>query len=288
MLRTLDPSMLGLSQPIRELAPWAARYGFQAVSAPQEVLRNKNAAREAAAVMADCGLSWGLMPMPADFYHWELDDAAFEKALETLRRDACAARVLGVTHAYNHVWPCSPREFEENFSWVVKRIRAVNRILRENGIFYGLEFLGPQELRTLAEHEFIHSLSGALALADAAGDGVGIAFDVFHWYCSQNGALDDVVLMERQLHRLVALHLSDAVPGREYRQQQDMDRRLPGETGIIDAKTVLSRFRRHSCNPLYMAEPFEPWRTRLGNMTAEDAVRTVSQALTGVEEAPLP
>ena len=67
MLRTLDPSMLGLSQPIRELAPWAARYGFQAVSAPQEVLRDKNAAREAAAVMADCGLSWGLMPMPADF-----------------------------------------------------------------------------------------------------------------------------------------------------------------------------------------------------------------------------
>ncbi len=281
MLRTLDPSMLGLPHSVRELAPWAAKYGFEAVSATPAVLENKEAAREAAAVMADHGLSWGLLPMPADFYHWELDESAFQKALEVLRRRAYAARVLGVTHAYNHVWPCSPREFEENFSWTVERIRAVNGVLRENGIFYGLEFLGPQELRTLAEHGFIHSLSGALALADAAGEGVGIAFDVFHWYCSQEGAWDDVALMEQHIQRLVALHLNDAVPGRA--RQKDMERRLPGETGIIDAKTVLARFRRHPGNALYMAEPFEPWRTRLAGMTAEEAVRTAAQALARVE-----
>lgn len=281
MLRTLDPSMLGLSHPVQDLAPWAAKYGFQAVSATPAVLEDKAASREAASVMADQGLSWGLLPMPADFYHWDLDDGAFEKALEVLRRRAYAGRVLGVTHAYNHVWPCGPREFEENFSWTVERIRAVNGILRENGIFYGLEFLGPRELRTLAEHEFVHSLSGALALADAAGGEVGIAFDVFHWYCSQEGALDDVVLMEQHIQRLVALHLNDAVPGRA--QQKDMERQLPGETGIIDAKTVLARFRRHPGNALYMVEPFEPWRTRLAGMTAEEAVRTAAQALARVE-----
>lgn len=283
MLRTLDPSMLGLSHPISELAPVAAKYGFQAVSAPSQVLEDKTAAREAAAVMAAHGLSWGLMPLPADFYHWDLNDAAFEKALETLRRQADMARVLGITHAYNHVWPCSPREFDDNFQWTVKRIRAVNSVMRENGIFYGLEFLGPHELRMLAEHEFIHSLSGAMALADAAGDGVGIVFDVFHWYCSQNGAMDDVVLMEQKIQRLVAVHISDAVLGRPYDQQKDMERRLPGRTGVIDVKSVLSRLKRHPSSALYMTEPFEPWRTQLGAMTAEDAVRTVSEAMAWVE-----
>lgn len=285
MLRTLDPSMLGLNHPLRELAPLAAKYGFQAVSAPQDVLTDRAAAREAAAVMADNGLAWGLMPMPADFYHWELDDADFEKALELLRRQADAARALGVSHAYNHVWPCSSRGFDENFDWTVERVRAVNGILEENGISYGLEFLGPHELRSMAEHEFIHSLSGALALADAAGGGVGIAFDVFHWYSSSGGAMDDVLLMEQNIRRLVAVHISDGVPGRTFDMQKDMDRRMPGETGVIDARAVLARFRGRHSSALYMAEPFEPWRTRLGQMTAEEAVRTASQALSRVEQA---
>lgn len=279
MLRTLDLSMLGLTCSVREIAPIAAKYGFQAVSASVEVFQDKTAAKETAAVLSDNGLSWGLMPMPADFYHWELDDTTFEKALEHLRRLADTARVIGVSHAYNHVWPCSSRSFDENFSWTVKRIRAVNGILRENGIAYGLEFLGPHELRTMAEHEFIHSLSGALALADASGDGVGIAFDAFHWYSSSNGAMDDVILMEQNIQRLVAVHISDAVQGRSFDQQKDMDRRLLGETGVIDVKTLLSRFGKHHSNALYMVEPFEPWRTRLGAMTAEEAVRTVSHAL---------
>jgi len=284
MIRTLDASMLNLSYSIEELAPWAAKYGFQAISAPKDILLQKDAAKRAAEAMAEYGLSWGLMPMPADFYHWELDDSSFEKALEELRREAYAAQMLGVAHAYNHVWPASPKAFDENFQWTVERIRAVNGILRENGISYGLEFLGPHELRSLAEHEFIHSLSGALALADAAGGGVGIAFDVFHWYCSQNGAWDDVALMEQHIDRLVALHLSDAVLGVPFDRQKDMERRLPMETGAINGKEILSRFQKHPCDALYMAEPFEPWRTRLGGMTAEEAVRTVSQSLLQAEQ----
>lgn len=281
MLRTLDPSMLGLSHSIQELAPWAAKYGFQAVSAVPLIFQDKSAAWQAADALAAYGLSWGLMPMPADFYHWDLDDTAFEAGLETLRRQADTARALGITRAYNHVWPCSSREYDENFSWIVKRLRAVHGILQENGISYGLEFLGPHELRALAKHTFTHSLSGVMDLADAAGEGVGIVFDVFHWYCSQNSAMEDVMLMEKQLQRLVAVHLSDAVTGRAFDQQKDMERCLPGETGVIDAKTVLSHFR--SSNALYMAEPFQPWCTKLGKMTAEEAVRTVSQALARVE-----
>ncbi len=284
MIRTLDASMLGLSCSVEEAAPWAAKYGFQAVSASRAVLEDREMGKRTAAALMEHGLSWGLMPMPADFYHWDLSDAAFQQALETLRREADLARILGVTHAYNHVWSSSPRPFEENFEWTVKRIRAVNGILAENGVSYGLEFLGPHELRSMQKYEFIHSLSGALALADAAGGGVGIAFDVYHWYCSQNGAWDDVMLMEQQIDRLVAVHLSDAVEGRKVEEQKDMERRLPLETGIIDAKGVLSRFSRHKSDALYVVEPFDPWKSRFREMETEKAVRLASAALSRVEE----
>lgn len=284
MIRTLDASMLGLSCSVEEAAPWAAKYGFQAVSASREVLENREVGKRTAAALVENGLSWGLMPMPADFYHWGLTDSDFEKALEILRREADFARVLGISHAYNHVWSSGPRPFEENFEWTVKRIRAVNGILSENGVSYGLEFLGPYELRALQPHEFIHSLSGALALADAAGGGVGIAFDVYHWYCSQHGAWDDVMLMEQHMDRLVAVHLSDGVDGRAVEEQKDLERRLPLETGIIDSKGVLSRFLRHKSDALYVAEPFDPWKSRFREMEPEEAIRRVSAILDKVVE----
>ena len=67
MLKTLDPSMLGLGHPIAELAPAAAKYGFQAISAPAAVLEERAAGREASEVLLAYGLSWGVMPMPAAF-----------------------------------------------------------------------------------------------------------------------------------------------------------------------------------------------------------------------------
>ena len=283
MLKTLNQNMLGLDHPFKVIAPLAAKYGFRAIYATRQMLEDRALAREAAAIIADSGLSWGMMPLPANFCHWELDDGDFRRALEILRRWADAARVLGISRAADILWPCSTREFDDNFQWTLNRIRAVNDILRENGIAYGLEFLGSHELRRLAEHEFVHSLSGALALAKAAGSGVGIVFDVFQWYTSQDGAMDDVLLMEQEIERLVAVHVSDGMLGRSFDQQRDIERRLPGVTGVIDSKAVLARFRSHPCSALYMVEPFDIWRAKLGAMEAEEAVRAVSEALARVE-----
>ena len=255
MIRTLDASMLNLPHAIAELAPLCAQHGIQALSATRALLEDERAAQEASAILADNGLTWGLMPMPADFYHWELDDAAFDEALRTLARQAKAAEKLGVTHAYNHVWPTSPRAFDENFDWHVRRVRAVSSILADHGVRYGLEFLGPHELRTWQPHEFVHTLAGVLAIADAAGGQAGVAFDT---------------------DRLVALHLNDAVAGVPVPEQRDMQRRLPMETGVIDSRAILRRFLEQDCDALYMIEPFEPSRTRFAAMTAQQAVQAAA------------
>lgn len=283
MIRTLDASMLNLPYSIAELAPLAAKHGIQALSATPDILDDESAAKEAAAIMRDNGLRWGLMPMTADFYFWDLDDEKFDHALKALTRRAKIAEKLGVTHAYNHVWPTGPREFDENFDWHVKRVRAVSTILNDHGVRYGLEFLGPHELRTWQPHEFVHSLAGVLSIADAAGGVAGIAFDTFHWYCSANGCSDDLLYMAQHTDRLVAVHLNDAVPGVPFDQQKDMQRRLPMETGVIDSRDILARFMAKPNDALYMIEPFEPGRTNFHAMSAETAVRTAAEIFARVE-----
>lgn len=283
MFRTLDASMLNLPYSIPELAPLAAACGMQAISAPAEVVDDERAGREAAAIMRDLGLSWGLLPMTADYYHWDLDDAAFDRALEKLRRRADAAQRLGITHAYNHIWPTSPLEFDAAFEWNVKRVRAVTTILSDAGVHYGLEFLGTHELRTWQKHEFVHSIAGVLAVADAAGGKAGIAFDTFHWYTSNHAAQDDLLLMAQHTERLVAVHLNDAVAEAPYDRQQDMVRRLPLETGVIDARRALSCLKARENDALYMIEPFEPSRTRFHALSAEAAVREAAEIFARLE-----
>ena len=283
MIRTLDASMLNIACPVTDLIPLAAGTGFEAVSPPPVLFDDPAFAERADALRKEYGLSWGLLPMPADFYHWDLDDAAFGKGLEELRRRADIAEKLGIRFAYNHVWPSSFREFDENFDWHVKRVRAVGEILRERGVRYGLEFLGPHELRTWQKHEFVHSLAGVLSIADAAGGTAGVAFDTFHWYTSSDGSGRDLRLMEMQAGRLVCVHLNDAVAGVPFDRQKDMERRLPMETGVIDSRGILRRFREQGADALYMIEPFEPARTRFRGMSPADAVGEAGEVMRRVE-----
>ena len=284
MIRTLDTSMLNIPHSYRELAPLAKEHGMQAISIPASLFDDPQNAAEDTKWLHDLGLGWGLLPLPADFYHWDLTDEAFDGALEVLRRRAEIAGKIGVTHAYNHVWPTSPLPFDENFDWHVRRVKAVSTVLADSGVRYGLEFLGPHELRSWQKYEFVHSLSGVLSIADAAGGIAGIAFDTFHWYCSTGGCIDDMIYMANHTERLVAVHLNDAVEGVPYNEQRDMQRRLPMETGVIDAADILRRFKASPNDALYMIEPFEPGRTRFHAMTAEEAVSAAADVFAELEK----
>ncbi len=283
MIRTLDASMLNLPWSALDLIPEAASRGFQAVSLTPDLLEDPLRAKKAGEAARACGIGFGLLPMPADFYHWELDDAEFEKALEELKRRAAVAEKLGAKTAYNHVWPAGTREFDENFLWHAGRIRKVGEILRDYGVRYGLEFLGPHELRTLAPHAFVHSLDGVLSLADAAGGTAGIAFDVYHWYTSAGGEEKDLLTVEEKIDRLVCVHLNDAPAGISYDRQKDMQRRFPMETGVIDSRAILNRFRKKGTDALYMIEPFEPGRTIFRSLSPAEAAARAEEILLRVE-----
>ena len=51
MIRTLDASMLNIPYSAAELAPYAAKYGFEAISVPGNLMENPALAAEADSVV---------------------------------------------------------------------------------------------------------------------------------------------------------------------------------------------------------------------------------------------
>lgn len=282
MIKSFEFSMMGVNHDIKELVPYCPENGFDAIGVPAKIFEDEKTAAEYDAIVKSHGLKWGLLPMPADFYYWDLGEEEYKLALKELERRAKMAEKLGIKHAYNHVWSSGSREFDENFQWHVDRVKTVTHILKEHGVHYGLEFLGPHELRTFAPYEFVHSLSGVLAIIDAAGENTGIAFDSHHWFCSNNADPGDMLWMQTHIDRLVAFHMNDSVAGVPFNEQKDMVRRLPMESGVVNTKELYRRFDIPGNTALCMMEPFQPACGYFGTLNPEDTMKEAGIALSRV------
>ena len=279
MYHVLDAAMLGIRGSLPEIAALAHKYHFGGVGIPADWLRNVSAAKEAAAIARDFSLQWGLMPMPADFFSEELEDDAFDRALQTLKTLAECAQAAGVTRAYNHVWPSSSRRgFEENFAWHVARLRAIEGVLTPHGITYGLEFLGPRELRLKHPNPFVHTIAGVIAIADAAGGHSGFVFDTWHWYCASR-RLDDVYYAAQHVDRMICMHVNDGIAGRESEAQRDLERALPMTTGVIDSASICRQFERGGYQGPVCCEPIFPTIQRFETQPAQLCVEEVARSV---------
>lgn len=278
MYNTLDANLLKIAGAIPELAPLAAKHGLAGVNVPASILEDPKMAQDARTAAMDHGLTWGLLPTPVDFFSDKVDGRAFDEALVKLERWAAVGEKLGVRYSYNHVWPSNAaRPFAENFEWHVERLRRLQPIFEDHGIRYGLEFLGVHELRVRHPHPFVHTISGVLAIADAAGGGTGFLFDTYHWYCGSR-RLDDVYYAARNCRRMVNMHVNDAVAGRAPDEQRDSERAMPMETGVIDSAMIYRLFRDSGYEGPVMCEPMTPWTQRFAAMPAEAAVAEVAAA----------
>ena len=96
--------------------------------------------------------------------------------------------------------------------------------------------------------------------------------------------MGDVLWMTQHIDKLVAFHMNDAVLGRTYSEQKDMERNLPMETGIIDTKALFARFDKPENTALCMIEPFQPACAHFGTLTPEEAVREAAEVFSRVEK----
>lgn len=269
MYTNLNPRTMGLNHhDFNSLLLSAYKHGFKGIEVPAGAFDTPKMAAEAAKRMEDLNMRFGLIMAPCDMY--KVDDKEFEQSLKTFEKWAKLARIAGCTRAYNHVWPGSnERTYEENFQWHIKRLKAIYKILRDNGINYGLEFMGPKTIRNNFKYEFIHSLIGVLSLTSEVNSSIGFVFDTIHWYCS-GGNMDDLYYASMHPEKIINLHICDATTTRD--NQIDSIRAMPMETGIIDSVSILRLLDKSGYDGPVIIEPMKPTTDIYANMELDDAV----------------
>jgi sugar phosphate isomerase/epimerase len=276
MYPALSPGAIGVGVPFDEAARLAAAAGFKGISIdigaaaadPDGVRRVLEANRLLPA-------SWGL---PVEF---RADEEKFKQGLARLPELAKAGKQIGADRCSTWILPFSDAlTLEQNFELHRARLRACAEVLAEHNCRLGLEFVGPKTLRKGHAHEFLHTQDGMLKLCEAIGTGnVGLLFDAFHWYTS-GGTRDDIHRLSDAL--VVDVHINDAAEGRGPDEQIDNERRLPGESGVIDLATFLTGLNEIGYTGPVTPEPFS---AKLRSMTPEQAINTTAEALLGVWRA---
>jgi len=164
------------------------------------------------------------------------------------------AAALGMKRCMTWIMPCSNvLPFDANFEFHVERLQPIAKILQDNGVGFGLEFVGPKTLRDSQTYPFVYDIAGMTKLAEAVGPEVGFLVDSFHWYCT-GSSVDDLAAIP--VSKVVYVHINDAQPGKTPEEQVDNQRALPAGTGVIDAKAFLGTLKSIGYDGPLVAEPF--------------------------------
>lgn len=288
MYSNLNPKHIGLTAFMKpdwnydfvEILDMAEKYGWQGIDAPMGVFGSVEKAKEMGMLVASKGMKWGLIPYPCDLF--AVPDDQFVEGLKTLEVWGERAEAAGITRAYNHIWPGSNRfDYERNFEWHLARLNKIAKICNDHGIHYGLEFIGQDIERKNFKYDFIHTLSGAFALAKACDLRVGIVFDTIHWYSSGSN-LDDLYLACQNVDMIVNYHVNDATPNStDYHTQSCYDRANPMESGIIDSAMVTKMLNKAGYDGPVMMEPMNPacniWREGGLEFAVSDSIKWLNR-----------
>lgn len=274
----LSPGAIGVRLPFEEAARLAAAHGFQGIQIDAGYVQKEGPGR-VREFLESVGLKPGSFGLPLNLR--ESNEAAYQEALGQLEAKAKAAREAGCTRCSTWIpsWDES-RPFAEAFAFYRDRLKPAARILADQGIVFGLEFLGPKTLRAGKPFEFIHTIEGMLELCDAIGTGnVGLLLDAWHWYTSGAG--------EKELEGLTAanvvdVHINDAPAGLSIDEQVDNVRCLPGETGVIPITPFLQSLAKMGYQGPVTPEPFS---ARLHQLPPEEAIRETAEAVKKVWRA---
>ncbi len=278
MFRSLNGAALGVSLPLDQMLTLGRAHGFEGLDVNMAELVELVAHTSVQNLQdrfSAAGVRPGAWGVPVD--HRD-DEAAYQAALRALPAAAALAQSLGTPGCAAVIRPFSDeREYDANLEFHVARLRPAARILADHGCRLGLEFIGPKTLREGHPYSFISTIDGALELAAQIGTGnVGLLLDAFHWYTS-HATLADI----RRLTAadIVYVHVNDAVAGRSIDEQMDLERDLPGATGLIDIAGFLRAVADTGFDGPVAVEPFSE---AVSAMEPGDRVRAAGTSLARV------
>lgn len=250
----LDCGSIGVKASQPEAVQYAARYGFEAVTADSGWLASASAAEREAllARMREAGLAWGHAGLPVDFRRGEEE---FRSGLRELPARARALEAAGASRVTTWLNPASDElTYIENFRLHARRLREVASVLGDHGCRLGLEYVGPKTSWSARRFPFIHTMREARELiAEIGRANVGLVLDSWHWYTAGETVED---LRSLRAEDIVAVDLNDAPAGRARDEQKDLERELPLATGVIALDPFLNTLNGLGCDAPVRCEPF--------------------------------
>lgn len=257
---------IGVKADQNQAIELAAKHGFESVAAsPQELAKLSD--EENQALLNDLktkGLAWGSSGLPVDF---RKDAAKFKTDLAKLPQLAAALKRAGVSRMGTWIMPCHDElTYVANFKLHANRLRECAKILKDNGLRLGLEYVGTSTLRNSKRYPFLHTMRETAELHAAIGvDNMGFVLDSWHWYTAGETADDIRTLKPSQI---VGCDLNDAPKGLAVDQQIDNQRELPAATGVIDVQSFLQALVDVGYDGPVRAEPFNKDLNQLDNDAA--------------------
>jgi len=249
MFKCMNPGALGIALEWEDCLPLAKASGFEGIDVPIDPVEPASRYRDA---LGRYDLRPGGMGLPISFRE---DQKTYDDGLAALGPIAKCAAEVGVRRFYTWILPASETlPMKENVRFHVERLGPAADILAEHGCSLGLEFIGPKTSRDGRKYVFAHTIEQMLDLCEQVGPNAGLLLDSWHWYTSQ-ATIEDILALTAE--QVVYVHVNDAPAGVPIDQQQDLVRRLPGATGVIDLPGFLNALRTIGYDGPVVPEPFE-------------------------------
>jgi sugar phosphate isomerase/epimerase len=272
--KNFAPGHIGVKANQQQALEYAVKYGFGGIAPSDGEFANKSAAEigEWVAMMKQKGIRYGAAGLPVEFRR---DEAQFQKDMAQLPKRAALLKQLGVTRVATWITPGhNELTYLQNFKMLETRFREAAKVLKDNDIRLGLEFVGPRTSRERFRFPFACTQVDMMELADAVGTGnVGLLLDSWHWYTS-HGTLEELSRLSNK--DIVHVHVNDAPAGIAVDQQIDNRRKLPATTGVIDLKGFINALVKLGYDGPVECEPFDQ---ELRKMDQAAIVQTTAESL---------
>lgn len=239
MFKNVDPAGLGILGGQSELIESLMSNGFKGLDLDltefAATVKSQGLAK-ARRFLDSARLKIGSYRLPV---RWTEDEAAYRADLAQLPEMLDLTKQLGCPRAVTLVEPASDtRPYHENFELHRKRLSEIAAAMAPFQAQLGLEFLAPLHHRQGRAFQFLQTADALLMLLKIVGaPNVGLALDTWHWHLG-GGTLDQLRALEAA--RIVTLSLADAEPGAVAETADESQRRLPGDTGVIEIAPLLT------------------------------------------------
>jgi len=214
--------------------------------------------------MASNSISFDVSILPVDFSQ---TDSVFNNGIKVLKDYCKVMRKIDSVGFCRWIMPTSNNlTYLKNFKIHKERLKECAKIIGDNDMKLGLEFVGPKTLMARDQFSFIRTINELRELISEIDErNVGYQLDTFHLYCA-NHSIEDLRFLNKD--DIIMCQLNDAVKGRTRDEQIDLERNLPGKTGLIDTAPFLNFLQEVGYDRTVSAEPFNKDLNKMNNEEA--------------------